>query len=641
MFIITQSMKDIFFNKMISKKNPQKLSPKATLYITDEIKSFMKLHNIESIKDFGYIMFNNLTEFPKCKYCGKEITKLLFNESRYCSRSCGSYASKEQKQQTCLERYGVPFYSSTEKYKQIMKDNYNSKSEEDKQAIVNKRTNTMIDRYGAKNPLQVKEFLDKAQQTCLERYGVKSYMSSEEGKTHIKRVMLEKYGDEDYLHSKECQRKAQQTCLEKYGSVIYIGSKEYSEQRRQDNLEKYGVEYYSQTDEWKNKIKKVSLKKYGVENYFQSNEFLEIRKKHNLEKYGVESYFQTDSFLSYRRTHNYDSFLEVLQSKHLKMLSSYEEYISFKDDLLFECIDCGYTFTNNAHAPTKMCCKNCSNKPYSKKEKELVSWIKETFNYDIIENDKSILNGKELDIFVPEKNVAIEFNGSYWHSNACVDKNYHLWKTEQCRDKNIRLIHIFEYEWDMKRDVCKSIISSALGVYERKIYARKCSIREITSKEYKDFLDINHIQGSINSSIRYGIFYKDELVSVIGFGKSRFKRDEIELHRFCSLLNTQVIGGFSKLIKHSGIRNFISYVDLAHFDGSGYTKCGFKLISRTKPSYIYFKGDEIKTRMNCQKHKLSSFLKTYNNTLTEEENMFVNGYHKIYDCGNIKVEYSL
>lgn len=639
MFIITQSMKDIFFNKMISKKNPQKLSPKATLYVTDEIKSFMKLHNIESIKDFGYIMFNNLTEFPKCKYCGKEITKLLFNESRYCSRSCGSYASKEQKQQTCLERYGVPFYSSTEKYKQIMKDNYNSKSEEDKQAIVNKRANTMIDRYGAKNPLQVKEFLDKAQQTCLERYGVKSYMSSEEGKTHIKRVMLEKYGDEDYLHSKECQRKAQQTCLEKYGSVIYIGSKEYSEQRRQDNLEKYGVEYYSQTDEWKNKIKETSIEKYGVENYFQSEEFLEYRKKHNIERYGKESYFQTQEFLSHRRKQNYEVFLDVLQNKHIKMLSSYDEYISFDENLEFECLECGYKFIDNAHAPTKMCCKKCSHKPYSKKEKELVSWIKETFNYDIIENDKSILNGKELDIFIPEKNIAIEFNGTYWHSDCCVDKNYHLWKTEQCRNKNIRLIHIFEYEWDTKKEICKSIISSAFGVFNKKIYARNCIVKEIDNKTYTEFLTINHIQGSIKSSIRLGLFYKENLVSVIGFGKSHINKDETELYRFCSLLNTQVVGGLSKLIKHSNIQNFISYIDLSHFDGRGYERCGFNTLFKINPSYVYVKQDNFKSLVECQKHKLYSFLKTYDVSLTEEENMRMNGWYKIYDCGHLKVKF--
>lgn len=125
----------------------------------------------------------------------------------------------------------------------------------------------------------------------------------------------------------------------------------------------------------------------------------------------------------------------------------------------------------------------------------------------------------------------------------------------------IRLIHILDYYWNTKKDICEDIIRAALGKLEIKISARKCEVKEIDSKVYKDFLNKYHIQGAVNSGIRYGLFYKNELVQYIGLGKSRFKKDEIELHRMCTKGNTQVLGGFSKLIKHCNQKHIISYID--------------------------------------------------------------------------------
>ena len=124
----------------------------------------------------------------------------------------------------------------------------------------------------------------------------------------------------------------------------------------------------------------------------------------------------------------------------------------------------------------------------------------------------------------------------------------------------------------------ESIILSSLGIYKEKIPARECETREISLKEYKDFLKENHIQGEINSKLRLGLFYKDELVQVAGGGYSRFKKEEIESHRMSTKLNTQVMGGFSKLIKHSKLKKFISFVDRRLFNGKGYIASGFKLI---------------------------------------------------------------
>lgn len=153
----------------------------------------------------------------------------------------------------------------------------------------------------------------------------------------------------------------------------------------------------------------------------------------------------------------------------------------------------------------------------------------------------------------------------------------------------------------------------------------------------------NHIQGAVNSKYRYGLFYNSELVSVIGFGKSRFKKDEMELHRFCSKVNYSVVGAFSKLISHFMKQNicseFITYVDLNYFNGNSYFKNNFNFIELTTPNYHYWNGKNYLNRIQCQKYKLKSFLSSFDETKTEYENMISNGYLKVYDCGNLKLIY--
>lgn len=194
--------------------------------------------------------------------------------------------------------------------------------------------------------------------------------------------------------------------------------------------------------------------------------------------------------------------------------------------------------------------------------------------------------------------------------------------------------------WNTKQDICKDIIKAALGKLRIKIPARKCQVKEIDNKSYRDFLTKYHIQGPVNSSIRLGLFYENELVQCIGLGKSRFKKDEIELHRMCTKADTQVIGGFSKLLKHCNQKHIISYIDRYIYNGLGYKKSGWSFIKYTSPSYMYYKNGKLYSRLQFQKHKLSKVLENYDPNKTEFENMDANKYLRIYDCGTIKVEYN-
>lgn len=266
-------------------------------------------------------------------------------------------------------------------------------------------------------------------------------------------------------------------------------------------------------------------------------------------------------------------------------------------------------------------------------------------NQTVESNNRKILSGSEIDLFVPNRNLGIEVNGVYWHqyhedAPSRIDKLYHKRKTDLSEEKGIRLIHVFDYE--LEDDRKKSIIQSMLlGVCQlnKSIFARKCVIQNIDSVTYKNFLDENHIKGSISSKVKMGLYYHDDLVMVAGFSKPRFNKNyQWELIRLCSKRGIAVVGGASKLFKHFlrlySPSSIISYCDRRLFTGSVYEKMGMTKIGSNVPNYVWVKnlGDkfEVLSRYQAQKHKISD-----ENTkhLTEDQIMRQNKYMKIYDCG--------
>ena len=215
-------------------------------------------------------------------------------------------------------------------------------------------------------------------------------------------------------------------------------------------------------------------------------------------------------------------------------------------------------------------------------------------------------------------------------------------KTQKCLEKGIQLIHIFQDQWLYKQDIVKDRIKNIIGIYNNRIFARKCTIKEIKAKECNDFLDINHIQGHDNSKIRLGLFYQDQLISVMTFAKPRFNKNyQWQLVRFASKLGTQVVGGASKLLKYFQRnyqpKNIISYADRRYSNGKLYYALGFNFLNNSEPNYWWTNGYIIYPRYQCQKHKLKELLgqQNFNSQLSESENMYNNGYNKIYDCGNM------
>ena len=256
-------------------------------------------------------------------------------------------------------------------------------------------------------------------------------------------------------------------------------------------------------------------------------------------------------------------------------------------------------------------------------------------------SSRNIISPQQLDIFIPSHNLAIEFNGLYWHSEEYLDKNYHLSKTLKCNEQNIKLIHIFEDEWVFKQDIVKSRLKNILSLTKNKIYARKCDIKEVSSKEVKEFLDNNHLQGGITAGIRLGLYNNNLLVSLMTFNKPRLgvgtQYNGYELSRFCNILNTNVIGGANKLLQHF-IKTYqpnkiVSYADRRWSQGDLYNKLGFKLTRINKPNYWYIIGKKRKHRFGFRKEILKYNFDTKNKT--EHQIMLERKIYRIYDCGTL------
>jgi hypothetical protein len=335
-------------------------------------------------------------------------------------------------------------------------------------------------------------------------------------------------------------------------------------------------------------------------------------------------------------------------NQQIKTLFPYLTVVDFEKTVLpYTVLDsrCGHTSTvhhaNIAHKGVYRC-QVCYPKG-SNQQRELLDFIKSNYTGWIVENDRTILEGKELDIVLPDLGIAIEYNGGYWHSEERVGINYHLDKTEAVESFGYQLVHIDEYDWVNSRDIVKSRLYSILGLTQHKIYARNCTIEKI--KFPREFLNTNHIQGAgAPTSINYALKAGDKIVAVMTFGHTRFDNKynyEYELYRFCSKINTTVVGGASKLFKqfHKDYPNasVMTYADRSYSTGNLYKKLGFAQIDKTGPSYSYFSSNGYKlSRYQCQKDKLADlFPAYYNDKLSEQEIMKRAGYYKVFNSGNL------
>ncbi len=355
-----------------------------------------------------------------------------------------------------------------------------------------------------------------------------------------------------------------------------------------------------------------------------------------------------------------DSFIEQQKNKisidsnrNLEYISGYDgshSYVTIKNNT------CGCIFTaqylnlktNENYCPIHgvearvklLTSQNWNDITISKGHQQICDYLDNLeIKYEV--NNRTILDSnRELDIVIDNKKFAIEYNGMYWHSyDISGDKKIHYDKSLECEVKGYTLLHVFEDHWVNKNNIVKSMIRNKLGLCSQ-IYARKCTIEKITPKEAQKFFNNNHLQGHAQANTYVSLKYNNEIVSVMSFGRPRFNKTyEWEIIRFANILNTNVVGGASRLFKffinEFKPKNVLSYSSCDIGNGTLYENLGFTFIERLNPGYFYYKDNIRYPRQKFQKHKLTE-MKSYSSEKTESQIMSEERYFCIYDAGNKK-----
>ena len=461
------------------------------------------------------------------------------------------------------------------------------------------------------------------QQKSIQKFGTNTPAQSQTVKNKIIKTNLEKWGANSPMCDVNIQKKSKETLIKNWG----VDNPSKSEQLVHKRVESFKL------SDFKENFKKTSINKYGVNHPWMKEEI------HNKT---IDFFYQ-----------NYRQRIESKIDENYKFIgfskgaSTYLNFYCQKCKSDFDILT--YQFYYRINSKISICTKCFPiSENSSVSQIELYDFIKDNYNGEIILNTKDFIQPYEIDIYLPELNIGFEFNGVWWHSDKFKSENYHQKKIQIAEEKGIKLVMIWEDDWQIKREICKSFILNKIGKTKNRIFARNCSIKEVSYMESKKFLDENHLQGDCKSSIRIGLFFNNEIVSLMTFSKlrlplQRFEKDRnkkghYELTRFCNRIDSGVIGGASKMIKYFIEKNkpkqIETYSDNLISSGHLYEKIGFEYKHTSKPGYWYVVNGIRQHRFNWRKQKLVKM--GHDKNKSEEEIMNELGYWRIYNAGNKK-----
>lgn len=418
------------------------------------------------------------------------------------------------------------------------------------------------------------------------------------------------------------------TCEAKYGGAPATAVA-VKEKIKRTNIERYGAQHHQQSDVGRQIRKTTNESRYGAATPFESAAVQSTIKETMQSKYGSSSYMH--STLSDEAKRRLNDCEWLTQHHHTNKRTIYE----IADEIGVSTF-CVLTHMRQHGIDVKRHFESAD-------QRQISQYLTSVYSGEIRCNDRTLIAPYELDIVLPELKLAVEVNGLYWHSENAGNKprQYHNTKTNMCREAGFKLIHVTDLEWSRSRDVAKSRLRAAVGA-SIPIYARKCSIVELHTKDVRQFITDNHMQGHTGAKVNIGLMHQERLVAVMTFSKPRFTKGvQWEMIRYCSLANHTVVGGaskcFSHFIKKYDPESVVSYSDRRWGTGAVYLQLGFELSHTSSPNYAYFKTNDctmLYNRVKFQKHKLRGILPAFDPAMTEWDNMKNNGYDRIWDCGN-------
>jgi hypothetical protein len=524
---------------------------------------------------------------------------------------------KESLKKYNLERYGVEHVGQAEEVKAKMKQTCQEKYGVDYsfQADITKEhiRQTNLERYGVECATQNKEIKDKTKKTCLEKYGFEYATQSAEVKEKTKNTLAKRV-EENPNYWQDIRNKSFETLREKYGSL-----EEYYRIAGAKAKETLIKSYGSMENLYKirgQKTKEKYLRELGVSNYRNTEEFKERYQKERDSQYKL-----------FRENNPFVIPLEELENSLLTFfeehgISDYRKEILIREGVASLGYDVhSFNFGNGDNSKKfpgievkeyslenflpvleeklrELFKEFLSDSYRSKGEKELFDYVDSLIGEGVFFQNRSLvktIDGKkmEIDIYIPARKIAIEYNGCYWHNiDRTGDPNYHLNKTLACEKQGIRLIHIWDYEWAYEREKVQNFLKGILCP-KVKIGARKCTVRKLFQNEEKQFLNSYHLQGYKKSEVCYGLIYNNEIVQLMSFTLSRYRKGiQYELLRLCTKEGYTIIGGAEKLfsifLKEYNPSSVISYCNRNKFRGDVYSRLGFKG-EKLKPDVFYVK----------------------------------------------------
>ena len=555
----------------------------------------------------GWHIIHNVLYVPLCIECKSIPVKFNFNENQYrefCSTKCRNKSPiiKNRIKETVQEKYGVDNVFQVEEFKE-------------------KQRTTVQEKYGVDNVSKSGMVQDIIKENNLNRYGVTHTSQLPETKKKVTRTNNERYGTDYGLQSSSVKEKGYKTNFEKYGTKFASSSSAVKNKRIATILDRYGVEYIGQSEQIRQKITTTNIERYGM-NYMATDEFQQHLIRFNIEHYGVTNVSQKDVPTDSLVKLNDKQFLITEHHTNKLSLSEIADNLSVHVSTVSD-------YFKKWEIEVKLY-------QVSAAEKQILAWL-ESNNIHVISRCRNVING-ELDLYIPSHNVAIEYNGLYWHSDAHISNTHHHYnKMIQCRNNGIRLITIFENEWLGNSGLVLEKLANILHITQNttKIYGRKCDIRLVDTDQKKVFFDTYHIQGNGPSSINYGLFYNNVLVACMGFVNNK---DHFVLNRYAT--SRLVVGGFTKLLARFEADydspTIISFADLRWSQGSVYYNSGFTSDKIIPPDYFWTKGNKLWHKFNWRHNGNLKKLSNYDANKSESENMYSHGFHKLWDCGKIK-----
>lgn len=597
-----------------------------------------------SLAERLYHISNDLEQVMVCSVCDINPRSYVSNNQGYRSKcnTCKYYraplahtpAIKKSRKERAIEKYGVDDVRKTKEWQEsaairkltFVRKQARTRTPEEIATSIKRRKATLMELYGVEHALHSDDIKNKARTTMEDRYGG-WYSGTHDHKIHLSHIADSKTTEE--VAATVTTR--QNTMMERYGAPTTLECSNLAAKANATSVATRGVElrHNLRNEASYTKFKATMVKRHGAEHPSQSPTIQAAKVDYWIQKYGVSN----------PRMLVVEPNVYTLLEDQQWLTTQYKEKPIY---VIAEELGVDDTTVNKYIRRHNIPLINHK----SRGELEVLAWLHTVYTGLVMTNNRTILKGKELDIYLPEAGIAIEYCGVYWHCDAHsrITPNFHQQKTADALAANVQLFTIFEDEWKYQQDIVKSTILHRLKLTQYvKIHARNCKVVTVSKQDRKLFLEKNHILGDGRSHLCIGLQHANELVAVAAFCHNAV--GEVVLNRMCVDRRYSIPGAGSKLLSEfknlrPEVSTMITFCDLRWSTGESYRLQGW-LIEATLPcDYQYTIGDRRYHKFNFRRANISRKLKDYDPSVSEIENCRRHRLFRIWNCGMLRLRLS-